>query len=231
MAARVHALSHRFPCGRLALDAVSFELAAGECAALLGANGAGKTTLLLRMAGLLPGKSGECEVAGCDAATQAKQLPAHVGMVFQNPDDQLFCPTLLEDCAFGPRQLGVAAKEAERRAEEALARVGLAGQGQRGPMTLSGGEKRRAAVAGVLAMRPSVWLLDEPTMFLDPRGRREFAALLAELPGTKLVATHDFELARAVCVRSLLLHAGRVVYDGPTAELLAQPALLETSGL
>jgi cobalt/nickel transport system ATP-binding protein len=231
MAVRVHALSHSFPCGRRAVDGVSFTVAAGECVALLGANGAGKTTLLLRLAGLLAGKAGEATVAELDPAADARLLPARVGVVFQNPDDQLFCPTLREDAMFGPLQLGVPAKEAERRAEDALARVGLAGQGHRGPGTLSGGEKRRAAVAGVMTMQPAVWLLDEPTMFLDPRGRREFAALLNELPGTKVVATHDLDLARACCARSLLLAGGRLEYDGPTAALLDAPERLLAAGL
>lgn len=231
MAVRVHALTHTFSCGRKALDAVAFDVGEAESVAILGANGAGKTTLLLRLAGLLSGTAGQAAVAGFDPATDRKKIPAAVGVLFQNPDDQLFCPTVLEEVMFGPLNLGATPAEAEKRAADALARVGLIGCEGRGPATLSGGEKRRAAVAGVLAMRPKVWLLDEPTMYLDPRGRREFAALLNELPGAKLVATHDFEFAATTCTRGVLLAGGAVRADRPIQEMLADGELLAAAGL
>lgn len=230
---RISGLSHTYPDGRVALSKVGFEVGAGERVALVGPNGAGKTTLFLRLCGVLPGRLGEATVAGLDPADSAhrKKLPAVVGVVFQNPDDQLFSATLLEDVAFGPLNLGSAVEEARDRAEEALKRVGLAGCGERTPHRLSGGEKRRAALAGVLAMRPEVLLLDEPSMFLDPRGRRELIQLLGDLPGTMLVATHDLELVHDACSRVIVLDAGRVVADGPAGTLLADHDLMDRHGL
>lgn len=229
-----HHLSHRYPDGRVALEDISFSLASGECVALVGPNGAGKTTLFLRLCGVLPGRPGEAVVCGLDPADSAlrRKLPETIGVVFQNPDDQLFSPTVLDDVAFGPLNLGVPPDEARLRAREALASVGLAAEvGERVPFQLSGGDKRRAALAGVLAMRPSVLLLDEPSAFLDPRGRRELIALIRSLPGTKLIATHDLDLVLDVCPRVLVLDGGKLVADGPAAELLAHPEIIENHGL
>ncbi len=232
-AVRISNLCHTYPDGRAALAGVGFAVAVGERVALVGPNGAGKTTLFLRLCGILPGKPGEASVAGLDPADPAhrRKLPAAVGVVFQNPDDQLFSATVLEDVAFGPLNLGACPAEARDRAGEALRRVGLAGAGDRPPHKLSGGEKRRAALAGVLAMRPEVLLLDEPSMFLDPRGRRELIRLLTDLPGTMVVATHDLDLVLDLCPRVIVLDGGRVVADGPAAELLADPGLMEKHGL
>lgn len=232
-AVRVHHLTHRYADGRLALDRVSFELQPGERVALVGPNGAGKTTLFLRLCGVLTGQPGEVAVCGLDPATAAdrKRLPKHIGVVFQNPDDQLFSATVLEDVAFGPLNLGATADEARRQAIEAMDGVGLNGFGERSPHRLSGGEKRRAALAGVLAMKPGVLLLDEPSMFLDPRGRRELIRTVCDLPGTLLIATHDLDFVLDCCPRTIVLDAGRVAADGPTAELLANPDLMDTHGL
>lgn len=226
-------LSHTFADGRRALTNVSFTVAAGECVALVGPNGAGKTTLFLRLCGVLPGRRGEALVAGLDPAdpAQRKKLPEAVGVVFQNPDDQLFSPTVFDDVAFGPLNLGVPAEEVRQRTAEALAQVGLPDHAERVPFKLSGGEKRRAALATVLAMRPQVLLLDEPSMFLDPRGRRELIDLLADLPGTKLIATHDLELVLDLCPRVLLLDDGQLLADGPAADLLADPQRMNEHGL
>lgn len=232
-AVQVNALTHRYADGRLALDAVSFSLTAGERVALVGPNGAGKTTLFLRLCGVLSGKLGEVTVCGLDPADakQRRELPSRIGVVFQNPDDQLFSATVLEDVAFGPLNLGATADEARARATAALESVGLTGCEERSPYKLSGGEKRRAALAGVLAMKPGVLLLDEPSMFLDPRGRRELIRTVCDLPGTLLIATHDLDLVLDCCPRTVVLDAGKVAADGPTAALLSDEHLMTTHGL
>ena len=227
-------MTHRYADGRVALGGVTFTLEHGECVALVGPNGAGKTTLFLRLCGVLAGKPGEAGVCGLDPADAAdrKKLPGQIGIVFQNPDDQLFSPTVLEDVCFGPLNLGMSVDEAKARAAEALAAVGLpAAAGDRVPFQLSGGDKRRAALAGVLAMRPAVLLLDEPSAFLDPRGRRDLIDLVRGLPGTKLIATHDLDLVLDLCPRVLILDAGQVAADGPAPKLLADRELMEKHGL
>jgi cobalt/nickel transport system ATP-binding protein len=233
VAVEVRNLSFAYPQSRLALEDVSFTVAAGESVGVVGPNGAGKTSLFLCLTGVLPPRSGSVRVAGLDVRdpAQRKRLPAHVGIVFQNSDDQLFNATVLDDVAFGPLNLGLGPDEARQRVAEALARVGMAGQETRVPFHLSGGEKRRVALAGVLAMRPGVLLLDEPSMFLDPRGRRELIALLQGLGGTKLIAAHDLELVLATCGRVLVLDGGRVAADGAARALLADAALMEAHGL
>ena len=232
-AIRISSLTHRFADGRVALDGVTFTIESGECVAIVGPNGAGKTTLFLRLCGVLPGTLGQASVCGLDPAdaAQRKKLPATVGVVFQNPDDQLFSPTVAEDVAFGPLNLGATPAEATARVEESLRAVGLSGCGDRVPFQLSGGEKRRAALAGVLAMRPAVLLLDEPSMFLDPRGRRELIQTIRGLPGTKLIATHDLDLVLDTCARVIVLDGGTVAADGPASELLANPELMDRHGL
>ena len=226
-------LSHRYACGRVALDDVTFAVGPGECVAIVGPNGAGKTTLFLRLCGVLAGKPGQASVNNLDPAVpeHRKKLPEVVGVVFQNPDDQLFSPTVEEDVAFGPLNMGAHPDEARARVIEALSAVGMPGAGDRVPFQLSGGEKRRAALAGVLAMRPSVLLLDEPSMFLDPRGRRELIGTIRALPGTKLIATHDLDLVLDTCPRTLVLDAGKLAADGPTEKLLADVELMEKHGL
>jgi cobalt/nickel transport system ATP-binding protein len=232
-ALRAAALSHRYASGRVALDAVTFAVEPGACVALVGPNGAGKTTLFLRLCGVLAGQPGQAVVHGLDPADPAhrKKLPEVVGVVFQNPDDQLFSPTVEEDVAFGPLNMGATAAEARVRVAEALAAVGLSGAGPRVPFQLSGGEKRRAALAGVLAMRPSVLLLDEPSMFLDPRGRRELIGTIRALPGTKLIATHDLDLVLDTCPRVLVLDGGQLAADGPAGAILADAELMARHGL
>jgi cobalt/nickel transport system ATP-binding protein len=232
-AVRAAALSHTYADGRTALSGVTFDVQPGECVGLVGPNGAGKTTLFLRLCGVLPGKPGQVTVNGLDPAdaAQRRKLPETVGVVFQNPDDQLFSPTVLEDVAFGPLNHGATAAEARDRANDALASVGLADAGDRVPFQLSGGQKRRAALAGVLAMRPAVLLLDEPSMFLDPRGRRELIGVVRNLPGTKLIATHDLDLVLDTCGRILVLDAGALHADGPAAVVLANPDLMARHGL
>jgi cobalt/nickel transport system ATP-binding protein len=220
---RARGLTFAYPDGRVALDGVDLDVAEGERVALLGPNGAGKTTLMLHLNGLLRG-DGELQVAGLGAGD--RELRERVGLVFQDPDDQLFMPTVREDVAFGPLNLGLTPDEALARVHEALSRVRMEHAADRPPHALSMGERRRAAIAGVLAMRPRLLVLDEPSASLDPRGRRELVEVLAGLDSTMLLATHDLPLAAQLCERAVVLDRGRVVADAPVTELLADAELL-----
>lgn len=229
----VNRLTYVYPDGRRALSELSFHLDQGESIGLIGPNGAGKTTLFLCMCGVHKIKKGSITIAGLDPsdALQKKRLPTEVGIVFQNSDDQLFSSTVYDDVAFGPLNLGLSLDEVKQRVAESLGRVGLMGSDERVPFHLSGGEKRRAAIAGVLAMRPSVLLLDEPTMFLDPRGRLDIIELIKNLPGTMLIASHDLPMVRETCSRVLLLDEGRLVADGAAADIMNNLELMEKHGL
>lgn len=226
-------LSFAYPGGFLALDHLHLEVAAGESVGLVGPNGAGKTTLFLCLSGVLPFSRGSAQVAGLDPADRAgrARLPAKVGIIFQNSDDQLFNATVRDDVAFGPLNLGLPRDEILQRVTEALDRVGLTGFEERVPFHLSGGEKRRAALAGVLAMRPEVLLMDEPSMYLDPRGRRELIRLVNSLSVTKVIASHDLELILETCRRALVIDKGRIVADGHAREVLADAGLMAAHGL
>lgn len=205
--------------GAVALAGVDFRLDPGECVALLGANGSGKTTFLLHLAGLLRG-TGDITVAGLDLSDGTlDQIRDKVGYVFQDSDDQLFMPTVFEDAAFGPLHRGCEPEEAERRAHNVLAQLGIAHLSSRAPYHLSAGEKKRAALAGVLAMSPEVLIFDEPTTYLDPPGQRELAHLLQELPQAKLIATHDLWFARQVAGRAVFFSEGRIVGEGRVEEI------------
>jgi cobalt/nickel transport system ATP-binding protein len=219
-------LTYAYPGGHLALAGLDLEVGQGERVALLGPNGAGKTTLMLHLNGLLTGR-GELEVAGLRVGSDdVRELRARVGIVFQDPDDQLFMPTVREDVAFGPLNLGLPPADALARTQAALAQVRMAHAGDRAPHALSMGERRRVAIATVLAMHPRLLVLDEPSANLDPRGRRELVEVLASIGGTMLVATHDLPLAAQLCERAVVLDAGRVVADGPVGDVLADAALL-----
>ncbi len=232
-AIRVHNLRFAYPSGPRALDQVSFEAAGGESIGLVGPNGAGKTTLFLCLSGVLPVEKGRVLLAGLDPAepAQRRSLPTKTGIVFQNSEDQLFHATVFDDVAFGPLNLGCGPQEVKQRVAEALARVGLTSFEQRVPFHLSGGEQRRVALAGVLALRPEILLLDEPSLCLDPRGRRELIQLVNSLAVTKVIAAHDLELIRETCQRVLVLDGGRIVGDGPTRMILADARLMEEHGL
>jgi cobalt/nickel transport system ATP-binding protein len=213
----IQGVSFAWPDGRQALCGLTFTVARGECLGLIGPNGAGKTTLFLNLCGILHPQSGTIRLLGFDPQSAAgrRQIPASVGLLFQNPDDQLFHPTVFDEVAFGPLNLGRSPEEVRQAVRESLARVGMSGAEDRVPFHLSGGEKRRLALACVLAMGPSVLLLDEPSIYLDPRGRRELITLLNGFPETRVLATHDLELMRRTCTRVLVMDQGRIVEEGP----------------
>jgi len=231
----VRDLAYRYPDGHEALRGLSFSLARGERTALIGPNGAGKSTLLLHLNGLLPDRAPMNPAVSVDdlplAAANLPEVRRRVGLLFQDPDDQLFCATVWEDVAFGPQQLGVREPRLSQLVRESLAQVGLAGFEDRLPHHLSRGEKRRACLAGLLACDARLLILDEPTSDLDPRGRRELMALLTRLPVTQLIATHDLEFVVEICPRAIVLDGGRIVADGPTRELLDDEPLMLAHGL
>ncbi len=223
----VEDLAFAYPDGHQALFGVDLRVERGERVAVLGPNGAGKTTLVLHLNGILTGGRGRVSVAGLPV--ERRNLPEvrrRVGIVFQDPDDQLFMPTVGEDVAFGPRNLGLPEPEVAARVARALEQVGMAGSADRPPHHLSFGQRRRVAVATVLSMDPEVLVLDEPSSNLDPAGRRELAEVLQSLPVTVLMVTHDLPYALQLCPRSVVLDGGVVVADGPTREVLADADLL-----
>ncbi len=214
-----------------ALEGVCLTVAKGERVALVGPNGAGKSTLLLCLIGILDAK-GTVRVAGMELTRATRcEVRRRVGLVFQDPDDQLFMPTIAEDVAFGPAQMGLAREEIAARVTEALAAVGLEGLGERAPHHLSGGEKRAASLATVLPMAPEVLALDEPTDGLDPRARRRVMELLKSLDRTCLIATHDLEMVLELCSRVVVMDGGCVVAEGTAREVLANEALMDAHGL
>jgi cobalt/nickel transport system ATP-binding protein len=224
----VHAsgVSYRYPNGRLALKEVDLHVEHGERVAILGPNGAGKTTLMLHLNGLMRG-DGSLEVAGLQVEDGTlAALRARVGLVFQDPDDQLFMPTVAEDVSFGPLNQDLPPGEVERRVREALASVRMSGAAERAPYQLSMGERRRVAIATVLAMRPSLLVLDEPSANLDPRARRELLDVLEDIDRTMLLTTHDLPMAAELCERAVILADGRIVADAGCHELLADTELL-----
>jgi cobalt/nickel transport system ATP-binding protein len=223
----VEDLAFAYPDGHQALFGVDLRIERGERVALLGPNGAGKTTLVLHLNGILTGGRGSVAVAGLPVVRRhLQEVRRRVGIVFQDPDDQLFMPTVGEDVAFGPRNLGLPESEVRARVAAALDQVGMAGAADRPPHHLSFGQRRRVAVATVLSMHPDVLVLDEPSSNLDPAGRRELAEVLLSLPVTVLMVTHDLPYALQLCPRSVVLDRGVVVADGPTRELLADTELL-----
>lgn len=228
-------LSFRYSDGHVALRRVSLQVSVGERVALVGPNGAGKSTLLGHLNGVLYDErlmEGRIIVAGLEVNRRnLRAVRARVGLVFQNPDDQLFSPTVFDDVAFGPLHLGEPPDRVRERVAWALAQVGMAGMEERMPHHLSLGERKRVAIATVLAMPVEILALDEPTAGLDPRGRKELVALLKTLPQTMLVATHDMRLVWELCPRMVILDAGQVVADGPTQTLLEDASLLERHGL
>jgi energy-coupling factor transporter ATP-binding protein EcfA2 len=245
----VRNLSYRYPDGVLALSEISFALEERECVGLVGPNGAGKSTLLWHLNGLLPerlrdghrpggaghhahGHAVAVRIAGREVShANLAEVRRAVGLMFQDPDDQLFGATVREDVAFGPLNLGLEAAEVRCRVDQSLAVVGLSGVAERLPHHLSVGERKRVCLAGVLACRPQLLALDEPTANLDPRARRQFMRLLGELDCAKLVASHDLEMILDICPRVIVLDEGQIHADGPTDEILRNEPLLEAHGL
>lgn len=234
-AIEVFDLRYTYADGKEALKGISFTVAEGECVGLIGPNGSGKSTLLLHLNGVLPqvfGREGQVVVAGIPLATKTLlQVRKMVGLLFQDPDDQLFCPTVFEDVAFGPQQFGFSETEIKDIVAESLEKVALYGFGERSPQHLSEGEKQRVCLAGVLACQPRVLALDEPTNNLDPRSKHQLKEVLKSIPASKIIASHDLEMILELCSRTIVLDNGRIVASGPTAELLANEPLMLAHGL
>ncbi|MBD5292180.1 MAG: ABC transporter ATP-binding protein [Bacteroides sp.] len=210
-----------YPDGYEALRGVSFNISHGERVALLGRNGAGKSTLILMTNGLLMPTSGEVNIGGIPITKRTlMQVRQSVGMVFQNPDDQLFMPTVEEDVAFGPLNMNLPYEEVERRVVEALTSVNALNLRKKSPMQLSGGQRRRVAIATVLSMEPAILVLDEPTANLDFISRRDLLDLLKGFTHTQLIATHDLDMVRELCGRTIVLDEGKIIADGQTNDIL-----------
>lgn len=225
-------LRYTYPDGNAALHGVSFRITHGESVAVVGANGAGKSTLLLHLNGCLIPEAGSVRIG--DFPLNKKTLHhvrRTVGMIFQDPDDQLFMPLVHDDVAFGPLNLGLPPEEVEQRVNDALATVGASHLKNRPPYRLSGGEKRSVAIASVLSMSPSILVMDEPTSNLDPRGRRQLINLLCTFHHTIIIATHDLDMVLDVCSRTIVLNEGRVLADCPTFDILADDDILDSSRL
>ncbi|HEY1497542.1 MAG TPA: ABC transporter ATP-binding protein [Candidatus Solibacter sp.] len=218
----VNQLKFKYDDGTVALNGVDFRLNAGETVALLGENGSGKTTFALHLNGLLTGE-GSVEVCGLPVnAKNAVTVRRKIGLVFQDSESQLFMPTVLEDVAFGPLNHGMSPAKAAERALIALEQVGMAGAAGKAPYHLSAGQKKRVAIAGILAVDPEILVLDEPTTFLDPPGQRALAQLLAGLPQAKILITHDIPFARATCTRAVFFKEGLILQEGTIEEVTRQ---------
>ena len=224
-------LHFAYPDGHQALRGVSFYISPGEKVALVGPNGAGKSTLMLHLNGILHDR-GEVFVCGKPVRKEIiGEVRASVGLVFQDPDDQLFSPTVFDDVAFGPIYMGMPGMQVRRSVDEALGAVEMGGFESRVSHHLSNGEKKRVAIATVLAMDPEILILDEPTSGLDPRSRRGLIHLLQELPQTMLISTHDIRMVLELFERTIVIDGGEIIFDGPTKDLLSDVAFLEEHGL
>jgi len=225
-------LYYTYPDGTMGLNGVSFRIIHGESVALVGANGAGKSTLLLHLNGSLNPTKGKIRIGDIPLTPKnLKTVRRSVGMVFQDPDDQLFMPTVFDDVAFGPLNLGLSVTEVEHNVMQALETVGVSHLKKRPPFKLSGGEKRSVAIAAVLAVSPDILVMDEPSSNLDPRSRSRLIKLLSAFQHTKIIATHDLDLAMDLCERTIVLHQGAITADGLTRDIFQDEALLSRSGL
>jgi len=226
------AVRYAYPDGHEALCGISLRVEIGERVAVLGPNGAGKSTLCLQLNGILAPTEGSVSVGGMRVGGKSlKEVRRRVGVVFQDPDDMLFMPTVEQDVAFGPSNLGLSGDEVRKRVERALAAVGMEGTGGRAPHHLSFGQRKRVATAAVLSMEPEVLVLDEPSSNLDPRARREFGEILAGLSQTIVMVTHDLPYAHEICERAVIMDGGRIAADGPTGVILADAELLAAHDL
>ncbi|MCX6355811.1 MAG: ABC transporter ATP-binding protein [Candidatus Aureabacteria bacterium] len=228
---QAESLNFSYPDGVRALENISFQVGKGETVGVIGPNGAGKSTLLLHLNGILRGE-GTVRIMGMEVARgNMRRIRQAVGLVFQDPEDQLFTPSVYDDVAFGPLNMRIPLSEVDLRVKRALAMVGMEGYEARSAHHLSVGEKKKVSLATVLALEPEIIALDEPTSNLDPGSREEFIGCLKKLSATKIIATHDLELVLAVCGRVMLLSGGRIVADGGVRELLANRALMEAHRL
>jgi cobalt/nickel transport system ATP-binding protein len=221
-----------YPDGTDVLRGISFRITHGESVAIVGANGAGKSTLLLHLNGYLTSTSGALRIGDSPLLPEnLKQVRRAVGLVFQDPDDQLFMPTVFDDVAFGPLNMGLPASEVQTRVKAALETVGAWHLHDRPPYRLSGGEKRAVAIATVLSMSPDILVMDEPSSNLDPRSRRGLIDLLRRFSHTKIIATHDLDMVMDLCHRTLVIREGRIIADGLTTEIMRDEELLASSNL
>ncbi len=234
-AIEIRDLQFQYPDGKEALKGISFSIADGECVGVVGPNGSGKSTLLLHLNGILPEafpKAPNVLIYGRPLNKEnAAAIRRDVGLLFQDPDDQLFCPTVFEDVAFGPQQFGLDEEQVQNAVAKALEQTSLLGSENRSPHHLSSGEKRRVCLAGVLACEPRVLALDEPTSNLDPRGKRSLIKTLRTITATKIIATHDLEMVVELCSRTIVLDQGSIVAEGPTHQLLGDEELMLMHGL
>ena len=228
---RIENLSFSYPDGQKALDGVNLTIRRGESVALIGPNGAGKSTVMLHLNGILRSNGAVSILNQPVAERNLKWIRSKVGLVFQNPEDQLFSPTVFDDVAFGPINMGFTETEVHRLVKKALAEVGMSGYENRSPYHLSWGEKKRIAFATVLAMSPEIIVADEPSSNLDPRAKWSLIRLLNKLTLTKIIASHDLALVQAVCKRAVVLDNGKVIADGTTHEILENEPLLSSHGL
>ncbi len=228
----IQKVSFAYPNGREVLHDIDFSISAGECVGLIGANGAGKSTLLKLLVGLAGNYRGKLFAAGMPVVKKnVAEIRKQVGFVFQDSDSQLFLSTVYEDVAFGPRNYGLPEEEVEKRVLHALEKVHIEELKDRQIYRMSGGQKKLASIATILSLEPKMILLDEPTIALDPKNRRNLIQVLREMKGTKLIASHDLDMILDTCARTILLSDGRVVKDGPAEEILSNRTLLEENGL
>jgi cobalt/nickel transport system ATP-binding protein len=225
-------LSYSYPDGNQVLKGISFRITHGEKVALVGANGAGKSTLLLQFNGCLLPEAGRVRIGEMPVTRKTlKHVRRTVGLIFQDPDDQLFMPLVYDDVAFGPLNLGLSPEEVDRQVMQALAAVGALHLKDRPPYHLSGGEKRAVAIAAVLSLAPAILVMDEPSANLDPKTRRQLIELLKTFEHSLIIATHDLDLVLDLCPRTIVLKEGRVAADGPTREIMANEELLAACNL
>jgi len=223
---------YSYPDGHQAIEGISFRIHHGESVGIIGANGAGKSTLLMLLTGIIMPLKGEVVIGEIrlnkDTINMIRQ---RLGMVFQNPDDQLFMNTVHEDVAFGPRNMMLDEAQVEERVKEALEEVGISHLRDRASFKLSAGEKRAAAIATVLSMSPDILILDEPTSFLDPKSRRRLIKILKGFEHTKIITSHDLDMVLELCQRVIVIKNGRVLSDGPVKDILSNKGLMEEAGM